>query len=164
MTDRDFLSVEIFQTINDNEALALTKDYKVVKLETNSELYYDGKEITGKFNLTGTYSYTTGNGLHKTVPVYTRATNNQDNEHGEKTHLSVEIFQTLSKYEALALTSDYKVIKLETTFETYYDGKEITDDFCLAGTYRYTNSEGIIKTVPVYIRSEEYKQITQRKN
>lgn len=55
--DNSILSVEIFQTLNKNEALAWNHKYKVVKLvkfDNNSELYYDGKQVTGTFNLTDT--------------------------------------------------------------------------------------------------------------
>ena len=67
-----YLSVEIIQTLSKNEALAWTKDYDIVKIETTSEVYYDGKSIAGAFCLAGTYTYTTKDGRLKTVPVYIR--------------------------------------------------------------------------------------------
>lgn len=160
-SDRTYLSVEIIQTLSKNEALAWTSNYKVVKLETDSEIYYDGKKITGNFALTDTYSYTNKEGTIKTVPVYTR-TNSIPDEYGEKRYLSVEIIQTLNKGEALAWTDDYKVVKLETSSEVFYDGKRITGNFSLVGTYSYTNKEGTRKTVPVYIRTTEYQKMIQQ--
>ena len=153
-----YLSVEIFQTLSNTEALAHTSNYKVVKLETGTEIYYDGKKINGDFKLTGTYTYTTKDENIKTVPVYTR-TSPKQGELGQKKYLSVEIIQTLSKNEALAFTKDYKTVKIETVTDIYYDGKKISGDFCLAGTYTYTTKNGTVKTVPVYIRESEYRQL-----
>ena len=60
----------IIQTISKNEALAWTKNYDVVKIETVTDTYYDGKKISGYFTLVGTYSYVTNQHISKTVPVY----------------------------------------------------------------------------------------------
>ena len=79
-------------------------------------------------------------------------------ESSDLTYLSIEIIQTISKTEALAWTNDSKVVKLETTSEIYYDGKEIYGNFILVGTYNYITKKGIIKTVPVYVRTTEYKK------
>ena len=161
-SERTYLSVEIIQTLSKTEALAWTSGYKVVKLETDSEIYYDGKKITGDFSLTGTYTYTNNEGTIKTVPVYARTNKTQNEGYGEKAYLSVEIIQTLSKNEALAWTSDYKVVKLETTSDVYYDGKKISGNYSLVGTYSYTNKKGIRKTVPVYVRTTEYQKLMQQ--
>ena len=157
-SDRTYLSVEIIQTLSKTEALAWTRNYKVVKIETDSEIFYDGKEVAGEYMLTGTYTYPNKEGTIKTVPVYTRTKKIAD-EHGKSAYLSVEIIQTLNKNEALAWTNDYKVVKIETTSEVYYDGKNISGNFCLVGTYSYTTKEGRLKTVPVYIRDKEYKAL-----
>lgn len=161
-SDQKYLSVEIFQTLSKTAALARTPDNKVIKLETDSEIFYDGKKVAGSYQLIDTYSYITNSYNMKTVPVYTRINKIQD-EYGKETYISVEIFQTLSKTEALAWTNDYNVVKLETFSEVYYDGKTITGTFCLSGTYRYTTKKGNEKTVPVYIRASEYKQLTNPK-
>lgn len=160
-SDRTYLSVEIIQTLSKTEALAWTRNYKVVKLETDSEIFYDGKKVAGEYMLTGTYTYPNKEGTIKTVPVYTRTKKIAD-EHGKSAYLSIEIIQTLNKNEALAWTNDYKVVKIETTSEVYYDGKNISGNFCLAGTYSYTNKEGRLKTVPVYIRDKEYKDLMKQ--
>ena len=157
-SDRTYLSVEIFQTLSKTEALAWTRNYKIVKLETDTEIFYDGKQVAGDHKLTGTYSYTNKEGTIKTVPVYTR-THKIADEHGNSAYLSVEIIQTFSKNEALAWTKDYDIVKIETTSEVYYDGKSIAGAFCLAGTYTYTTKDGRLKTVPVYIRDREYKTL-----
>ncbi len=163
--DNSILSVEIFQTLNKNEALAWNHKYKVeklVKFDNNGELYYDGKQVTGTFNLTDTYTYITKEGYSKTVPVYSRKNPITATEIGTQTSISARIIQTLSKYEALAITSDHKIIKLETISDVYYDDKEYNETFSLAGTYTYTNREGDVKTVPVYIRTTEYDTLTQQ--
>lgn len=157
-SDQTYLSVEIFQTISKTEALAWTRNYKVVKLETESEIYFDGKKVNGDHILTGTYTYPNMEGTIKTVPVYKR-TEPINDEHGKARYLYVEIFQTLSKYEALARTKDYDVVKIETGSEVYYDGKNVSGNFCLAGTYTYTTKEDRQKTVPVYIREDDYKSL-----
>lgn len=77
----------------------------------------------------------------------------------ERTYLEVEIFQTISETEALAFTENFKIVKLETTSETYYDGKEISGNFRLLDTYSYINKEGTRKTVPVYMRESEYRNL-----
>lgn len=74
-------------------------------------------------------------------------------------YLDVKIFQTLSKYEALAaprLSAD--VVKITTQEDLYYDGKEIKGYFILIDTYTYEANSGITKTVPVYISLDEYKK------
>lgn len=159
--DLTYLSVEIFQTLSQTEALAWTKDYKVVKLVTESEILYDGKKVKGEHRLIDTYTYATKGESIKTVPVYSRI-NKIPDEHGKETFLYVEIIQTLSKQEALARTNDYKYVKLETACELYYDGKDISGNFCLAGTYSYPNKDGEIKTVPVYIRTDEYREMVSK--
>ena len=60
------------------------------------------------------------------------------------------------------MIDDYKVVKLETASEVFYDGKRITGNFSLVGTYSYTNKEGTRKTVPVYIRTTEYQKMIQQ--
>lgn len=157
-SDLTYLSVEIIQTISKTEALAWTNDFKIVKLETDSEIYYDGKKVIGYFSLKDTYTYISNNGMNKTVPVYTRTNRIRSDGYGKKTYLDVEIIQTLSRNAALACDNDYKVVKLETTSDVYYDGKKIYGNFILVGTYNYITKKGIIKTVPVYVRTTEYKK------
>ncbi len=84
----------------------------------------------------------------------------RNNINNEQTYLSLEIFQTLSKYEALAHTNDYdyKVVKVVTSEETYYDGKSLSGTFVLVDTYTYETKDERIKTVPVYRRKSELKR------
>ena len=77
----------------------------------------------------------------------------------ETTYLSVEIFQTLNKNAALAHTRDWKVVKIESLEDTYYDGKAISGTFVLVDTYTYETKNETTKTVPVYIRLDEYRRL-----
>ena len=82
-----------------------------------------------------------------------------NNINAEQTHLNVEIFQTLSKTSALAHTTgwDYKVVKIITNNEVYYDGKTISGWFKLVDTYTYESKGSGIKTVPVYQKVSELR-------
>ena len=75
----------------------------------------------------------------------------KNNINSEQTYLSVEIFQTLSRTEALAHTTgwDFKVVKVVTSEDTYYDGKSLSGTFVLVDTYTYETKDERIKTVPV---------------
>lgn len=77
---------------------------------------------------------------------------------GSTVYLSVEIFQTLNKNAALAWTKDLKIVRLDSQEELYYDGKTISGYFVLVDTYTYTAKNEMVKTVPVYIRSSEYRK------
>lgn len=101
--------------------------------------------------------------MNKTVPVYTRTNRIRSDGYGKKTYLDVEIIQTLSRNAALVCDNDYKVVKLETTLDVYYDGKKIYGNFILVGAYNYITKKGIIKTVPVYVRTTEYKKRINKK-
>lgn len=68
--ENTYLNLSIFQTLSKHEALAYTNNYDVVKIETATDTYYDGKKISGYFTLVDTYSYTTRDDFYKTVPVY----------------------------------------------------------------------------------------------
>ena len=68
-SDRTYLSVEIIQTLSKTEALAWTRNYKVVKIETDSEIFYDGKEVAGEYMLTGTYTYPNKEGTFRATSV-----------------------------------------------------------------------------------------------
>lgn len=149
---------EIFQTLNKYEALARTRNFDVVKIVTENETYYDGKKLSGKFHLIDTYTYVTVENNIKTIPVYTRIDDNIGSDIGKTKFIHVEIIQTLSKYEALAWDSDYNVVKIETAEDIYYDGKKISGIFYLTGVYEYTNKKGTEKTVPVYVKEDEYKR------
>lgn len=75
-SERTFLSGYIFQTLSKGAALVRVKtsEYRssVVKIVTDSEVYYDDKEIKGVFVRIGTYTYETMKETTKTVPVYIR--------------------------------------------------------------------------------------------
>lgn len=75
-----------------------------------------------------------------------------------KTYLNLTILQTLSKYEALAWTKHYDVVKIETLTDIYYDGKTINGYFTLVGTYRYVTKQNVTKTVPIYVLTSEYNK------
>ena len=70
--ERRPLDVEIIQTLNKNEVLAVDNKLHIVKLESFEETYYDGKRIKGNFFRIGVYTYETKDKIQKTVPVYMR--------------------------------------------------------------------------------------------
>lgn len=83
-----------------------------------------------------------------------------------RSKLELKIVQTLGKGEALAITENYDVVKIESLTELYYDGKRLYGYFTLLDTYTYKTTQGMWKTVPVYVRSREYrknKEIWDRK-
>ncbi len=76
------LSIKIFQTfVYEKAALARDKDYDVVKLVSDEEMYYDGKKIEGDFVLIDTYTYETKGERLKTVPVYMRYSEYKKKQH-----------------------------------------------------------------------------------
>lgn len=77
--------------------------------------------------------------------------------------LKLKVFQTLSKTEALAWTSDYDVVKVIILDDFVYDGKEYSGVFVLVDTYTYTTREDIQKTVPVYIKRSDYRKLYKGK-
>ena len=73
-----------------------------------------------------------------------------------QTRLNLTIIQTYNSTEALAITKNYDVVKIETVLDTYYDGKKIKGRFTRVGTHTYENNLSYIKTVPVYVLTSEY--------
>lgn len=71
-THLDIIDGTIFQVLDSNDALVMTKDYQIVKIVTASEVYFDGRPIAGIFILVDTYHYVTKAGVYKVVPVYVR--------------------------------------------------------------------------------------------
>lgn len=67
------LKLQIIQTITPHEGLASTPKYEVVKVRTITEVIYDGKQMKGTFIRIDTYTYTTINGVVKTIPVFVPA-------------------------------------------------------------------------------------------
>ena len=65
-----YLYLTIIQTHSEHQALAWTEDYDVVKVMTYGDTYYDGKKLSGRYILIDTYTYTTKDGIVKTVPVF----------------------------------------------------------------------------------------------
>ena len=65
-----YLYLTIIQTHSEHQALAWTEDYDVVKVMTYGDTYYDGKKLYGRYILIDTYTYTTKDGIVKTVPVF----------------------------------------------------------------------------------------------
>lgn len=82
----------------------------------------------------------------------------------DDTYLDLTIMQTLSKGEALAKTSDYDIVKIETLEEVYYDGKKISGRFRLIDTYTYVTNSGSTKTVPVFVSQKEYKSYLEKRD
>lgn len=81
-----YLDVKIFQTLNENEALAFKESFAsqyhtgvksyygdTVVVISFEEMLYDGKTMEGSFVLLSTYRYETKGGDIKTVPVYIRS-------------------------------------------------------------------------------------------
>ena len=66
-----FTGEEIFQTLAPGEGLVVY-DSKTVKVESNTDEYYDGKSLCGPYKMIGTYQYITVKNLGKTVPVYVK--------------------------------------------------------------------------------------------
>lgn len=87
-------------------------------------------------------------------------TKNVNNISKEQASLEVEIFQTLSSTSALAYTTsnNYKIVKIVTENEVYYDGKTISGWFKLIDTYTYETKDGNIKTVPVFQKMSELRR------
>ncbi len=81
----------------------------------------------------------------------------------EKTYIKGRIMQTLDKQSALVdiKTSEYRhsvvLIVSESDKAEYFDDKPITGNYVRIGTYSYTTTQNVKKTVPVYILESEYK-------
>lgn len=77
---------------------------------------------------------------------------------GDKCYLDVKIFQAMNSHEALAsgIESNSIVVKLITAEDTFYDGKRISGSYIMVDTYTYENKLETIKTVPVFIKVNEY--------
>lgn len=76
----------------------------------------------------------------------------------ERTYLDLKILRTFNSKEALAYTEHADIVKIETQSDTYYDGKKISGNFTLVGTYTYQAKNEMIKTVPVYVLTSEYNK------
>lgn len=79
-------------------------------------------------------------------------TYNRDFEHK---FITGEVMQTLNEFEALVITKNYDIVKIITAKETLYDGKKISGLYVMTGTYQYTTTRGVAKTVPVYVKRKE---------
>jgi hypothetical protein len=77
-----FTGEEIFQTLAPGEGLVFYGEglvssggyglKTVVKVESNTDEYYDGKSLWGPYKMIGTYQYITAKDFVKTVPVYVK--------------------------------------------------------------------------------------------
>ena len=79
---------------------------------------------------------------------------------GDRCVLKLEVFQTLSRNEALCVeTSLYSndVYKIITESNLLYDGQVIRRRWVLVDTYTYETKDNRIKTVPVLMPLSEYK-------
>lgn len=83
---------------------------------------------------------------------------------GSSRYLSVEIFQTLSSTEALAMSKNVfsphygEIVKVVSDKEFYYDRAKIRGTFVMVGRYSYESRGNGFKTVPVYMRASEYRK------
>lgn len=80
--------------------------------------------------------------------------------------VSIECFQALSNYDhvsdCLARDSDWKVCYVVSLYnpcnnddaEMFYDGKNISGDYVLVGTYQYETKGGSTKTVKALMRKD----------
>ena len=69
-----------------------------------------------------------------------------------------EIFQTIAPGEGL-VRYDWKVVKVKSKTDVYYDGKSLWGPYKMTGTYQYTTVKDFVKTVPVYVKKSEYKKL-----
>ena len=80
-------------------------------------------------------------------------------------YLDVKIMQTLDKNSALAHVKDKygsyygDLVKIITEKDMYYDDLVVQGYFVLVSTYTYITKSEIQKTVPVYIKLNEYREI-----
>ncbi len=77
------------------------------------------------------------------------------NRNFEHKYITGKVLQTLNDFEALVTTNSSDVVKIMTTKETLYDGKKISGLYVMTGTYQYTSTFGVSKTVPVYVKRKE---------
>lgn len=70
LTERTYMTLEVYQTLSDTSAIAFTKDNKAVRIDSPEGMMYDGKKYSGTFVLVGTYTYEANNGMVKTIPTY----------------------------------------------------------------------------------------------
>ena len=67
---KTYLSLKIFQTLDDTSALCHDANHDIVKVIIKDQLLYDGLTMYGTFVLIDTYRYVTVKDVVKTVPVY----------------------------------------------------------------------------------------------
>ncbi|GEM_PF-5181424 len=67
---KEYLSLKVLQTLDENSALCTDANFNVVKVIIKDKLLYDGLPIYGTFVLVDTYRYITVKNVAKTVPVY----------------------------------------------------------------------------------------------
>lgn len=90
------------------------------------------------------------------------ASESSNNISRKKTYLNLTIFQTYEgNRAALAWTKNYDVVKIETVFDVYYDGKQINGNFTLIDTYSYETRGERVKTVPVFVLTREYNEFKE---
>ena len=94
-----------------------------------------------------------------------------DYSYGNNRYLYLKIFQTLNENEALAVTRKNDIVKIESYEDVYYDGNIVSGKFAFIGTYTYKTvsragdtEEFREKTVPVFMKTTEYKKIYNYKN
>ena len=74
---------------------------------------------------------------------------------GDTVYIRAKVFQALNENEALAIDEGV-VIKIITTKELFYDGKEVSGYYKMIDTYTYKTKDNSTKTVPVLIKVSEF--------
>lgn len=82
--EKAYLELTIFQTVDENHALATVFPADVVMIESNEEILYDGKKVTGIFALVDVFKYTAKNGKPMTVPVFVKHSELNKLQNGRK--------------------------------------------------------------------------------
>ena len=70
LDERAYLSVEVFETLDDHSGLAISKDGKIIMIKTTKGLMYDGRTFNGSYRIIGIYCYSAKSGDEITVPIY----------------------------------------------------------------------------------------------
>ena len=162
---------EVIQTYDKHSGLAWDSDYNPVKIIVQNDIVYDQKKFNNRWVLIDTYSYFNKQGNQMTVPVFVPYDEFMKQKYPEKYVLkseatntipveirncTFEVVQTLDPSIGLAWDSDLHPVLIVRKDQMIYDRKKITDKWALTGLYTYTNKQGDLKTVPVFISFKDY--------
>lgn len=84
---------------------------------------------------------------------------------GDRCILTLEVFQTLSRNEALCIQEgsfSIDVCKIVTETSILYDGQIISGTWVLVDTYTYKTKNNNIKTVPVLMPLSDFRKNNAR--